>query len=123
MAREPVFPHWWASFDSQPETDVAAVVEVEGVALRAHGLSDPKTMIRWEWSDEHLNGFIVYGNWKDTSTHKRFGWVVGFTAKGLEAVPRYDGFWYAAGEAQSLKMALGSVLAAAQRARRLLPEQ
>ena len=119
----PTFPYWWSKYDSYHQTDIdhEEAVELEGLSLTGRGSTSLESrLIRWDWSDEFLEGYILDGNWKDSLPFKRFGWVVGFNAKGLEAMPRYYGFWFAAGEARSLQSAVVALKSAAARAGALL---
>lgn len=115
----PRFPHWWVKYDRQVESDVSEEVEIEGVPLMARGLTNPAKTLRWEWGSEYLEGYILDGNWEESLTLKRYGWVVGFNKAGLEEQPRYGGFWFAAGEAPTLVLAVRSMQSAALRADKL----
>lgn len=123
---DPHFPYWWVKYDYFHPTDLdaEAEVEVEGLTMTARGFSPAPPdknplMVRWDWSDGTVEAYVLDGNWKDSLPYKRFGWAVGYTKKGIEAVPRYAGHWYAAGEAATVESAVKSMQGAIGRARRL----
>jgi hypothetical protein len=120
---KPKFPYWFDKYDYYHPTDIdhEEPVELDGLPFIGRGFTRPTPKcIRWDWSNEYLEGYILDGNWKDSLPFTRFGWALRFTNKGVEKVPRYEGLWFGSGETGTLTASAKALALSAGRALRLL---
>jgi hypothetical protein len=120
---KPKFPYWFDKYDYYHPTDIdhEETVEFDGLTCIGRGFTRPAPKcIRWDWSDEFLEGYILDGNWKNKVPFTRFGWALRFTPTGVERLPRYAGLWFGAGETGKLAEAVSLMKSAAARAGALL---